>query len=183
MLDAWPVVRLLEGDEPAASALEDLLTTPTVTAVMSTVNYAETSWALAGDLGLDASHPTVADLREVLDLQPPSVEVAEAAARLKRGWHLSLGDAFAAATALVHRAPLWTGDPELLTSDGCWLAHDLRSPQLRRQHDAKVAAGVHKIGRRTDPDTDLSRLSAREMADHVLEPLAELNRPDLTFAL
>ena len=73
------MVRCLEGDELAASALQDLLTTLAVIAVMSTVNHAETSWTLTGDLGLDAFHPTVEDLREALDLQPSSVEVAEGA--------------------------------------------------------------------------------------------------------
>ncbi len=149
MLDAWGAVRYFENTEPAASAVQDLLTAPGALTVMSTVNYAETTWALAGDLGIDAAHPDVEDLREVLDLRPPGLAVAEAAARLKRGWHLALGDAFAAATALALDASVWTGDPELLSADRMWLAHDLRSPQLKAEHAAKIAAGKRKIGRRT----------------------------------
>ncbi|MCY4664840.1 MAG: PIN domain-containing protein [Acidimicrobiaceae bacterium] len=169
MLDAWAAVRFFEDDEPAASAVQNLLTTPGLVPVMSTVNYAETIWALACDLGIDAAHPTVEDLREALDLQAPSVTVAVAAARLKRGWHLSLGDAFAAATAVAHSAPVWTGDPELLSSDRMWLAHDLRSPQLKAQHTANIDNDLRKIGRRTDPDNDLAALSDHQLAAHVLQ--------------
>ncbi len=39
---------------------------------------------------------------------------------------MALGDAFAAATAVAHDAPLLTGDPELLDRNGPWQAEDLR---------------------------------------------------------
>ena len=39
---------------------------------------------------------------------------------------MALGDAFAAATAIAHGAPILTGDPELLDRSGPWQASDLR---------------------------------------------------------
>lgn len=100
-----------------------------------------------------------------------------AAARLKRGWHLSPGDAFAAATALAHSAPVWTGDPELLTTDRMWQAHDLRSPQLKAKHSARIEASKRKSGRRADPDNDLAALTDHQLAAHVLEAFQRTPRP------
>ena len=170
-------MRYLENTQPAADAMYDLLTGPEAQPIMSIINYSEVSWALAADLGIDSSHPDVEDLRELVDIEPPGLAVAEVVARLKRAWHLSLGDAYAAATALAHGAPVWSGDPELLTDDRIWLAHDLRSPQLRLQHTEKIRAGKRKIGRRLDPNNNLARYSTTQLAAHILEPLSELDTP------
>lgn len=48
------------------------------------------------------------------------------AARIKVAGGMSDAEAFAAATALVEEAVLFTGDPELLESAG-WRVHDLRA--------------------------------------------------------
>ena len=170
-------MRYFENTQPAADAVYDLLTAPGAQPVMSVVNYSEVSWALAADLGIDSSHPDLEDLRELVDIESPGLAVAEMVSRLKRAWHMSLGDAYAAATALAHGAPVWSGDPELLTDDRIWLAHDLRSPQLRLQHTEAINAGKRKIGRRQAPDNDLARYSTQQLTAHILEPLAETDTP------
>jgi len=57
----------------------------------------------------------------------PDEQLVLAAARFKAGGGISYAEAFAAATAQRHRAPLLTGDPELLALRGQIEVVDLRA--------------------------------------------------------
>ena len=166
------MLRRFDGEEPAASAIDELLKHPGA-AIMSTVNHAEVCWGLIRDIGPQAARPYLAMLPQLIDLQAPSPQVAEAAARIKLGWaDLSMADAIAAATAIAHGLELWTGDAGLLCADRAWKAHDLRDAPRRHQHAQRLAAGKLKVGRRVGADNPLSSLDAAALAAYVIEPLS-----------
>jgi predicted nucleic acid-binding protein len=125
VLDSWAVLRLLEGTEPAASRVEEVLATARPT--MSWINVGEVFYVVRRLEGEDAARTTIRDLRPAVALELPSeVRVLEAA-RLKADHPLAYADAFAASTAIAHGAVLLTGDPELLVEGAPWRSEDLRS--------------------------------------------------------
>ena len=124
-LDSWAVLRLLEGAEPAASRVEQVLDTSRP--VMSWINLGEVFYVVRRDLDDKEAHEVVRDVRSRLLLDLPSEERVLAAATIKADHRMAYADAFAAATAIAHRATLLTGDPELLVDDAMWRWEDLRS--------------------------------------------------------
>jgi predicted nucleic acid-binding protein len=126
VLDSWAVLRLLEGTEPAASRVQAELEGDS-RPVMSWINLGEVFYVVRRLHGDEAAESVVRDLRPQLDLDlPDATRVLEAAA-IKADHAMAYADAFAAATALAHRAPLLTGDPELLLPSAPWEHEDLRS--------------------------------------------------------
>lgn len=123
-LDAWAVIAYLDGIEPAATRVGNLLRRSRP--VMSWINLGEVHSTTARAAGTTEAETVVRDLRPMLTLDVPSPDRVIAAARIKAAHRLSYADAFAAATALAHEATLLTGDPELLTADGAWRHEDLR---------------------------------------------------------
>jgi predicted nucleic acid-binding protein len=123
VLDTWAVLRWLEGVEPAAQRVESAVSKG---AVMNWVNVGEVFYVVWRSSGETTAHETIADLRAQVTLDEASPERVLVAARIKAEFPMALGDAFAAATATAHRAPLLTGDPELLNRAGPWEAVDLR---------------------------------------------------------
>ena len=168
VLDTWPLVRYFKGEHPAAPLVEDLITDPDALPVLNVVNYTEVCWALTSDLGADQAIRDVATLRSLVSLEPVTPEIAQAAAYLKLGWHMALGDSFAASTALRYDAPLWTGDAELLCDDRIWQTRDLRSQHLMRSHARKIARGLHDVGRRDDHRNPFASLSDSSLQRRVL---------------
>lgn len=125
VLDSWAVLRLLEGAEPAASRVQTELDSG-VAPVMSWINLGEVFYVVRRLHGGDAAASVVRDLRPQLDLDLPDAERVLEAATIKADHAMAYADAFAAATALAHQAPLLTGDPELLLPSAAWLYEDLR---------------------------------------------------------
>ncbi len=122
-LDAWAVLELLEGNEPAASRVSEVLDRQPV---VSWISFGEVFYVVKRDQGEEEALETLRDLRPKLDLDLPSEERVLDAARIKADHPMSYADAFAAATAAAHRAVLLTGDPELLTDGATWQLEDLR---------------------------------------------------------
>jgi predicted nucleic acid-binding protein len=122
-LDSWAVLRLLEGDEPAASRVEQILETSRP--VMSWINLGEVFYVVRRDQDDKEAHEVVRDVRSRLLLDLPSEQRVLAAAAIKADHRMAYADAFAAATAVAHRATLLTGDPELLVDDAKWRWEDL----------------------------------------------------------
>ena len=123
-LDSWAVLRLLEGAEPAASRVEQVLDAGRP--VMSWINLGEIFYVVRRDQDDKEAHEVVRDVRSRLLLDLPSEERVLAAAAIKADHRMAYADAFAAATAVTHRATLLTGDPKLLV-DAMWRWEDLRS--------------------------------------------------------
>lgn len=128
-LDSWAVLRLLEGSEPAASTVQDLLDDQQP--VMSWINLGEVLYIVSRDQGRAEGEQVIHDLRPLLRLDLPTEQRVLEAARIKAEYPMAYADAFAAATALAHDATLWTGDPELLLEDAPWSYEDLRDANRR----------------------------------------------------
>lgn len=119
------ILRYLEDEAPAAGAVDRLLRAETP--VVSWINLGEVFYVIRRQQGESEAMAAVRDLRHQLDAELPSLERVLEAGRIKAGHRLAYADAFAAATAIAHDAPVWTGDPELLVADAPWRWRDLRS--------------------------------------------------------
>ena len=174
VLDAWPVLERYAGNEPSATAIESLLSSGDTPAIMSAVNFGEVYSSLLRDRGPEFAERDAAWLRQLLVLEPATVELAVIAARIKCAYFMSLGDAFAAATAMLYEAPLWTSDAELLCESRTWQVSDLRDADRGRQHSERIAAGKLRVGRRA---AALARLQLRQLADFIVPPSAIQSTP------
>lgn len=124
-LDSWAILALLEGAEPAAERVEQVLDEGRP--VMSWINLGEVYYILHRDQGESEAQEVVRDLRLRLDLDLPSEGRILSAAAIKADYPMAYADAFAAATAVAHSATLLTGDPELLLPGSPWRWEDLRT--------------------------------------------------------
>lgn len=125
VLDSWAILRLLEGDHPAARSVDELLEAERP--IVSWINLGEVFYVLARRHGSLATQTTLRDIRRVTATILPDDAIVLAAAGIKAGHAMAYADAFAAATAIEHDAELWTGDPELLLDGAAWRWRDLRN--------------------------------------------------------
>jgi predicted nucleic acid-binding protein len=125
VLDSWAVLRLLEGIEPVASRIEEVLETERP--IMSWINAGEVFYVVRRLEGEAAARTTLRDLRPAVSLELPTETRVLDAARIKAEHRLAYADAFAASTAVAHGAVLLTGDPELLVDGAPWEVEDLRT--------------------------------------------------------
>jgi len=123
-LDSWAVLRWLEGVEPAASRVQELLSSRPL---MSWINVGEVAYVTSRAAGPDVAARVVRDLETMLHLDPVAPARVLEAAAIKAAHPMAYADAFALATAAAHDAVLVTGDPEILDADGPWAREDLRS--------------------------------------------------------
>lgn len=111
-LDSWPVLCWLDGEEPAAEAVEEALARERP--AMSWVNLVEVYYRLARDHGKRQAEGVLAELRPRIAEDLPGVVAMRAAAELKADFAMSLADCFAVALAAETDAVLLTGDPEIV---------------------------------------------------------------------
>jgi predicted nucleic acid-binding protein len=132
VLDAWAVLALLQGEEPAASRVSQLLSDAqedTSELFMSIINVGEVTYIVGKVRGEHEAWKTLDQIRQLpLTIVPAAEETVFAAVGLKIRHAISYADAFAAATADQVRATLVTGDPELMQ-----LKDDLPVEQLQRR--------------------------------------------------
>lgn len=124
-LDSWAVLAWLDGDEPAASAVQGAFDAERPW--MSWLNVGEVAYQLEGRHGAAEAALVVRRLRAALALDDVSPERVLAAAHIKAQHPIAFADCFAAATATARGATLLTGDPELLERDVGCRARDLRA--------------------------------------------------------
>ncbi|HLA05833.1 MAG TPA: type II toxin-antitoxin system VapC family toxin [Anaerolineales bacterium] len=118
VLDAWAVLAFLQGEEPAASRVREVIEGAqdgTARLFISIVNVGEVYYRVGKTRSPKEADSVLTDLY----LLPMGIVSADddtvlAAARLKMAHVLSYADAFAAVTAQQKDAILITGDPELL---------------------------------------------------------------------
>jgi predicted nucleic acid-binding protein len=123
-LDSWAVLAWLDGDEPAADAVQAAFEAGRPW--MSWLNVGEIAYLLERRHGADEAAGVVGRLRASVALDDVTPSRVLAAARLRAVHHIAFADCFAAATAAARDATLFTGDPELLERDvGCTVS-DLR---------------------------------------------------------
>jgi predicted nucleic acid-binding protein len=124
-LDSWAVLAWLDGEEPAAAAVEKAFEAERPW--MSWLNLGEVAYQLERRHGAEEAGTTVRRLRAALALDELTPDRVLAAARIKAAHPIAFADCFAAATATARHATLYTGDPELLERKlGC-RTRDLRS--------------------------------------------------------
>lgn len=123
-LDSWAVLRWLEGVDPAATRVDQELSSRPV---MSWINLGEVFYVIRRLSGDSDAKEVVRNLRQRLELDLPDERRIVEAATIKAGHAVAYADAFALATALAHGADLMTGDPEILErGDPAWPTIDLR---------------------------------------------------------
>lgn len=115
VLDSYALIAYFR-DEPAAPAVEALLTKAAVTdhpLHMTEVNYAEVKYTLLRKDGPESWAASAHVLEGLpIEFHPVTRELADLAADFKARCRLSLADACAAALAKQKKAELVTGDPE-----------------------------------------------------------------------
>ena len=123
VFDAWAVLALLQGEEPAASRVRQLMEQAkegNVELSISIINLGEVYYRIGRVKGEREAHETLDDIRRLsLTVAPATEEAVFAAARFKMRYAISYADAFAAATADDLDAILVTGDPELGQLEHC----------------------------------------------------------------
>jgi predicted nucleic acid-binding protein len=117
-LDSWALLAYLQGEEPAASRVRDVIEgaqAGTARLFISIINLGEVYYRVGKTKNAKEAESTLADLRLLpIEILSATDEIVFAAARLKMAHAISYADAFAAVTAIQKGAILLTGDPELL---------------------------------------------------------------------
>ncbi len=163
VLDTWPLMDHHKRNEPTASRVDWLLSDQMdVLRVMSTHNFGEFIGQMTSRFGDSEADAAASSALRAIHIEPESVAVAIAAGRLKSAYRMSMADAFAAATALRHGAPLWTGDLELLCDDRLWLVEDLRTAEVREEQAELLALGRQRVGLRPAVAQRLGREGVRK---------------------
>jgi PIN domain nuclease of toxin-antitoxin system len=120
----------LYEDGPSAGEVASAIETEQ--AVVSAVNLGEVLYMLERDHGQRRSTELVEQVRSVTTVEDPDWDLIVSAAHIKARGGLSYADAFCVATAQRHKAPLYTGDPEILALKGAVELVDLRAAAPRR---------------------------------------------------
>jgi ribonuclease VapC len=116
VLDAWALLAMLQGEEPAASRVRQLLAEGEQHQVdlrLSIVNLGEIYYRIGKRNDRATAQDTISQIRRLpLTIVSATDELVWAAAELKMEFALSYADAFAAALAASTDAILVSGDPE-----------------------------------------------------------------------
>jgi len=84
-------------------------------AICSWINLGEALYKQAREAGWDRAVQVIDAFAANVTAEPADAEMVRAAAAIKADGGVSYADCFAIATAERHRAPLLTGDPEILS--------------------------------------------------------------------
>ena len=116
VLDSWALLALLQGEEPAAARVKQILLEgerQQATLLISTVNLGEVYYRVGRRSSRAAAVDTLNQIRSLsLTIVSVSDEMMLAAADLKLEYAISYADAFAAALADRTGATLVSGDPD-----------------------------------------------------------------------
>jgi len=115
VLDSWALLALLQGEEPAAARVKQILLEgerQQATLLISIVNLGEVYYRVGRRSSRAAAVDTLNQIRSLsLTIVSASDEMVLAAADLKLDYTISYADAFAAALADRMGATLVSGDP------------------------------------------------------------------------
>ncbi len=129
VLDAWAIVAYYQGQEPARSAVEALVSSRAVPLpAMSVMAHMEIFTSVVPEVGLQLARKFHAPLREFVQVIELDASVSDAMVMVMAAYWMSMAESMAVVTALRHDAELWTGDPKLLCDDRIWRVRDLRGP-------------------------------------------------------
>jgi predicted nucleic acid-binding protein len=111
-LDSWAVLAWLDGEEPAAKAVERSIKRERP--VMSWMNLVEVHYRTIRDHGQQEADQVLAELRPLVTEILPGIAAMKSVSSLKAKHPLALADCFAVALAAEEEAELLTGDPEII---------------------------------------------------------------------
>ncbi len=112
VLDSWALLAYLKDEPPAKRIEKEWLSQG---AAISSVNLGEALYIRIRERGERAATADIETIRKRSTVVNPDWALVFSAARIKAGGGLSYADAFCVATAERLKAPLWTGDPEIIT--------------------------------------------------------------------
>lgn len=112
VLDSWALLAYLK-DEPAAERIEQEWISQG--AAISSVNLGEVLYIRIRESGEAAATADIETIRRRSKIVNPDWALVFSAARIKARGGLAYADAFCVATAERLEAPLWTGDPEIIS--------------------------------------------------------------------
>lgn len=123
VLDAWAILALLQGEEPAASRVVQLLKgieqrdaggSERSEVLISIINLGEVYYCIGRVRGEKEAEDALESLRRLgIAIVPADEQAVLSAARVKMRHAVSYADAFALTAAQQADATLVTGDPEL----------------------------------------------------------------------
>jgi predicted nucleic acid-binding protein len=111
-LDSWAVLAWLDGEEPAAGAVER--TIKHERPAMSWINLVEIHYRTSRDHGRQEADQVLAELRPQITENLPGIATMKSVSSLKAEHPIALADCFAVALAAEEEAELLTGDPEIV---------------------------------------------------------------------
>ncbi len=122
VLDAWAVLALIFGEEPAAETVKEIFEQKDAAKShvhMSWINLGEVYYTIIRKKGSEAADKVLSDVSLLpITLHQPSKADVLAAARVKAKHRLSYADAFAVSLAQEIDGTIFTGDPEIILLDG-----------------------------------------------------------------
>lgn len=111
-LDSWAVLAWLDGEEPAAKAVERAVKRERPG--MSWINLVEVHYRTIRDHGRQEADQVLAELRPLITENLPGIASMRSVSALKAEHPIALADCFAIALAAEEEAALLTGDPEIV---------------------------------------------------------------------
>lgn len=111
-LDSWAVLAWLDGEEPAARAVER--TIKRERPAISWINLVEVHYRTTRDHGRQEADQVLAELRPLVTENLPGIAAMRSVSSLKAEHPIALADCFAVALAAEEEAELLTGDPEII---------------------------------------------------------------------
>jgi len=119
VFDAWGLLALIFGEEPAADTVRKIfdregITKSTVN--ISWINIGEVYYTIGRRKGLKTADDVLNDLRLLpMTIHEPTKEDILSAARIKSTYKLSYADAFVISLAEKIKGKIVTGDPEIIS--------------------------------------------------------------------
>jgi len=117
--DSWAILALMRGEGEAGRTMRRLLHRArggNLRLLLNLINLGEVFYRTIQLVGEVKAEEHLGLIRAApIELVPVKEPLVLAAARIKARYALSYADAFAVATARMERAPVVTGDPEILS--------------------------------------------------------------------
>ncbi|HEX9945637.1 MAG TPA: type II toxin-antitoxin system VapC family toxin [Thermoanaerobaculia bacterium] len=119
VVDSWAILAFLRAEEPgAAAAMRRYLhraQSGNLRLLLNVVNLGEVFYRLLQLTNETQAEERLAQVKALpIDVVPARESLVLEAARIKAAHPLSYADAFAVATGRLEKAPVLTGDPEIL---------------------------------------------------------------------
>jgi predicted nucleic acid-binding protein len=119
VVDSWAILALLRAEEPGAAAMRRYLRraqSGNLRLLLNVVNLGEIFYRLLQLTNEAQAEERLGQVKALpIDIVPVRETLALEAARVKARHPLSFADAFAVATGRLEKAPVLTGDPEILS--------------------------------------------------------------------